>query len=748
MVHDPPAGRLDLGAERIGAGVVAIGARRGALPGERARSRRAGWGRGSSLRECSRDDRQHDADAGAARREVLGGGVAAVRAGQLAHDREAEARSRARCAPGRPRTTARRPAPRPPAGSPAHRPRPTSATARRPSGASPPEPQADAGPRPRHAGPRPRGRSRRGCRRSGRRRAGPPRTWRVRRHLRLQGDPGRRARGGEAGRRVGQDGRRPQLLRPQRSPLLAQARAIAPSSSTSRSSRAVSSAIARAARAAASPRAVPSTSASANPPMTVSGVRRSWRRFASSSVSARRVRTSSPRHRVEAAGQLADLAGPLLGQRRGPAPAPSTGHGSGRRDARRRSGPVVERASTQASGPPTSSTTSATSGIVRTRSPRSPRRPDPAWRARARAGRRPPGSVSGHHGHHQLAPSSNRSVASSNVPRPPVGMAGAARPDARSRPGGRARPVASDEQQRRVRARPTCSRSESSAPRTRRGRLARRAARGASCPPRGGARTPRRGGGSRTTTKSAPPTAMSTASAVTVRVEREATGEASSACWSAQAGPRRQRRASRRDQPVSDAAHGLDRRPVVAQLLAQLRDVDVDRPGLAREVGAPDVLEQRVAGQDDAGIPGQGRQQVELAGPQLEAALADRRLATPAVDAQRADLDRAGAGCRPGRAPQDRLDPGDQGARVERLGHVVVGAQLEPDDRVDVVGPGGQHQDRRLAAPPDLAADVEARPASGSIRSRITRSGSWRRWSASASSPSRAAITAKPSFSR
>ena len=101
--------------------------------------------------------------------------------------------------------------------------------------------------------------------------------------------------------------------------------------------------------------------------------------------------------------------------------------------------------------------------------------------------------------------------------------------------------------------------------------------------------------------------------------------------------------ASRRNQPVADAADGLDRRPVRPELPADLADVDVDRPGLAREVGAPDVLEERVAGQDDAGIAGEGGQQVELAGAQAEVAAGDGRLAPARIDPERADLDRPAA---------------------------------------------------------------------------------------------------------
>jgi hypothetical protein len=40
-------------------------------------------------------------------------------------------------------------------------------------------------------------------------------------------------------------------------------------------------------------------------------------------------------------------------------------------------------------------------------------------------------------------------------------------------------------------------------------------------------------------------------------------------------------------------------------------------------------------------------------------------------------------------------------ARLERLGHIVVGAELQADDPVDVVPARGQHDDRNAARPAD-----------------------------------------------
>ncbi len=49
-------------------------------------------------------------------------------------------------------------------------------------------------------------------------------------------------------------------------------------------------------------------------------------------------------------------------------------------------------------------------------------------------------------------------------------------------------------------------------------------------------------------------------------------------------------------------------------------------------------------------------------------------------------------------AAQERLDPAQELAQPERLGQVVVGAELEADDLVDLVVAGGQHEDRHLGA--------------------------------------------------
>ena len=45
------------------------------------------------------------------------------------------------------------------------------------------------------------------------------------------------------------------------------------------------------------------------------------------------------------------------------------------------------------------------------------------------------------------------------------------------------------------------------------------------------------------------------------------------------------------------------------------------------------------------------------------------------------------------RTAQQRAHSGDHFVRAERLGDVVVGAELEPDDAVGFLGAGGEHDD-------------------------------------------------------
>ena len=59
-------------------------------------------------------------------------------------------------------------------------------------------------------------------------------------------------------------------------------------------------------------------------------------------------------------------------------------------------------------------------------------------------------------------------------------------------------------------------------------------------------------------------------------------------------------------------------------------------------------------------------------------------------------------------APQHRLHPGDQLPRRERLRDVVVRAELEAEDAVDLVVAGGEHDDGQRAVGADAPAHLDA----------------------------------------
>src|SRR5919198_3416741 len=171
---------------------------------------------------------------------------------------------------------------------------------------------------------------------------------------------------------------------------------------------------------------------------------------------------------------------------------------------------------------------------------------------------------------------------------------------------------------------------------------------------------------------------------------------------------------SGRAEAVAHVPHGLDVARAARfrlDLGAQVRDVAVEQTGAALGFVAPDACDELVAGQDPPGLGRQRGQQLELGPGQAHRATLDRHFAGAEVDAQAAEHEllagRGGLGG-PRRAAQHRPDAGDQLARAEWLGDVVVGSQLQPDHLVDLVAAGGQDDDRqRRVALVHRAADLE-----------------------------------------
>src|SRR5215210_1014933 len=167
--------------------------------------------------------------------------------------------------------------------------------------------------------------------------------------------------------------------------------------------------------------------------------------------------------------------------------------------------------------------------------------------------------------------------------------------------------------------------------------------------------------------------------------------------------------ASAANEAVARPPHGQDEGGppgVVAELLAQAADQDVDRAVVRLPIDAARLVEDAVAAQHTAPVPHQEPEQLELRGGQGERAPVEAGGAGGPAHLQRANAQALLAG-RGGASPQHRLEAGDQLPWLERLRQIVVRSHLQPDDPVHDAPAGGEHDDRDAAALADLAADGE-----------------------------------------
>ena len=104
---------------------------------------------------------------------------------------------------------------------------------------------------------------------------------------------------------------------------------------------------------------------------------------------------------------------------------------------------------------------------------------------------------------------------------------------------------------------------------------------------------------------------------------------------------------------------------------------------------------ERIAWRENAlpGMPREVQQDAVLGGGEVQRLPEQLHLPRERVDLEVADLDAGLLGGPAFDAAQDRLDAAHELARGERLGDVVVGAELEAEDAVDLVAARGQHDD-------------------------------------------------------
>src|SRR5271165_799851 len=164
---------------------------------------------------------------------------------------------------------------------------------------------------------------------------------------------------------------------------------------------------------------------------------------------------------------------------------------------------------------------------------------------------------------------------------------------------------------------------------------------------------------------------------------------------------------------IAGAAHGFE----IARILrvgldffANTAHVDVDRARRDIRSVAPDGVKQVVAGEYASAVAGEVIEQAELGGRGGNECSADGEGHRGGIDFDFADFDRARRK-RALEAAHDGFDAGDQLARAEGLGDVVVGTEFEAEDAVGFATFRGEKNYRHRGEGGSLAngaADLEA----------------------------------------
>src|SRR5215468_11191945 len=150
-------------------------------------------------------------------------------------------------------------------------------------------------------------------------------------------------------------------------------------------------------------------------------------------------------------------------------------------------------------------------------------------------------------------------------------------------------------------------------------------------------------------------------------------------------------------QHIATAPDGLDEVAAfggIGELLAQLADEDIDDLQFRFVHAAIEMIEEHLLGQRGALAQAEQFQHLVLFSGQMHTLTADLDRFGVEIDHEVAGLDhRLGMALR---TAHDRMDTGHQLVLVERLGHIVVGANAETFDLVLDAGEAGQDQDRGL----------------------------------------------------
>src|ERR1700692_4299 len=135
---------------------------------------------------------------------------------------------------------------------------------------------------------------------------------------------------------------------------------------------------------------------------------------------------------------------------------------------------------------------------------------------------------------------------------------------------------------------------------------------------------------------------------------------------------------------------------VVIECFAQTPDMDIDGALLDVHIATPNAVEQLLATVDPLRVRHKKLQQPVLGRSDGDRTIPRHDAMPGTIERQVIYTDQLGF-ILAAAAPQHRIHSRYQLTRREWLGHVVVGAAVQPGDLIDLLRPRGQHDDRQVA---------------------------------------------------
>src|SRR5271170_2339445 len=167
-------------------------------------------------------------------------------------------------------------------------------------------------------------------------------------------------------------------------------------------------------------------------------------------------------------------------------------------------------------------------------------------------------------------------------------------------------------------------------------------------------------------------------------------------------------------QRISRSAHILDFRILAGwkvHFAAQIADVGVDAAIVSGELAAERLLGHRVTRDHLACRAHQQFEHAKFGAGESNRPLRDTHLTGAGMQDDRPHGQFVGHAAAAGAAvgaTQNRANSRHQFPRVERFAEIIIGAQLEAHDPVDIIAAGGEHQDRRFVGSAECAQNIEA----------------------------------------